>query len=421
MNKQVIDFRASKGITVAQSNEHQRNRSEKAAKEASRTGNYDPTREHLNFEVTRGGKIQAVDKSNSIPQRMAESLARRGIRDPNEGLAEPRFRTVVNFILGGSRERMNEMAFGSQLVDFSKCADNSHISRHEDIEKWAQDMYRFFAERYGEENIIGCYVHLDELNAHIHLTLLPIDEDNKFAFKKIFAGKDKFEFRQKTQELHDALAEVNAKWGLARGSDIHETGARHRTTEEYRRELNDACREMERMCFSLEEEISNLQSMYFMLTRELSKADRRVKGLKTMIDNLTSLKQRLEQELAALLESKATTLAEQERKEKSLQNIRRELASIKKQLDDKSMKLTDADAKLDAVKAELKSITDKRDNLRLQVNGYKDTVRSHDIAQMGNVLADVLVNESREILPKLSIPDLKLFDGTLLNEMAERG
>ena len=38
--------------------------------------------------------------------------------DPYEGLAEPRFRTVVNFIFGGSTERMRELAFGNQKVDF---------------------------------------------------------------------------------------------------------------------------------------------------------------------------------------------------------------------------------------------------------------------------------------------------------------
>ena len=49
--KQVLDVQVSKGITTAQSNEHLRNRSEKAAEYAMKKGNYDPTREHLNFEI----------------------------------------------------------------------------------------------------------------------------------------------------------------------------------------------------------------------------------------------------------------------------------------------------------------------------------------------------------------------------------
>ena len=124
--KQVLDVHVSKGITVAQSNEHMRNWTEKGWKRATDLGNYDTTREHLNFEVVSGGKIRPIDKGRSIPERMAELLHKRGIKDPNEGLEEPRFRTVVNIIFGGSRTRMQELAFGKQsdqLEDFGKKLD----------------------------------------------------------------------------------------------------------------------------------------------------------------------------------------------------------------------------------------------------------------------------------------------------------
>ena len=81
--KQVIDFRPSKGITTSTSNEIQRKRSDKAKAYAESIGNYDPTREHLNFEIVKGGKIQPVDKTRSIPFRMKENLRARGIIDPN--------------------------------------------------------------------------------------------------------------------------------------------------------------------------------------------------------------------------------------------------------------------------------------------------------------------------------------------------
>ena len=166
--KQVLDVHVSKGITVAQSNEHMRNWTEKGWKRATDLGNYDPTREHLNFEVVSGGKIRPIDKGRSIPERMAELLHKRGIKDPNEGLEEPRFRTVVNIIFGGSRTRMQELAFGKQEVDFEKGADNRHIKRKSEIERWAKDVYSFVCGRYGEQNIAAFIVHLDELNPHVH-------------------------------------------------------------------------------------------------------------------------------------------------------------------------------------------------------------------------------------------------------------
>ena len=99
------------------------------------------------------------------------------------GLEEPKYRTVVNFIFGGSRERMRELAFGNQQIDFEQGAENSNAYREKDIEEWAKDVYKFVADRYGEENIAAFIVHLDELNPHIHCTLLPI-ESERFAYKK---------------------------------------------------------------------------------------------------------------------------------------------------------------------------------------------------------------------------------------------
>ena len=129
--KQVLDVRVSKGFTAAQGNEHLRNRSKEAEKYAMSMGNYDPTRKHLNFEIAPGGKVRPIDTSRNIPERIADILSRRGIKDPNEGLIEPKYRTVVNIIFGGSRERMHELAFGTQKVVFAKYADMSliHILR----------------------------------------------------------------------------------------------------------------------------------------------------------------------------------------------------------------------------------------------------------------------------------------------------
>ena len=44
------------------------------------------------------------------------------------------------------------------------------------------------------------------------------------------------------RELHNQLAEVNERYGLERGDDITITGAKHKSTETYRRELADECR-----------------------------------------------------------------------------------------------------------------------------------------------------------------------------------
>lgn len=65
--KQVLDMQVSKGITAAQSNEHLRDRSERAEKYAMNKGNYDPTRKHLNFEIAPGGKVRPMTRAATFP------------------------------------------------------------------------------------------------------------------------------------------------------------------------------------------------------------------------------------------------------------------------------------------------------------------------------------------------------------------
>ena len=64
---------------------------------------------------------------------------------------------------------MNELAFGNQTLSLDKGADNSHLTRNNDIEEWAKDVYAFVAHRFGEENIVSFYVHLDVFTHIVHL------------------------------------------------------------------------------------------------------------------------------------------------------------------------------------------------------------------------------------------------------------
>ena len=288
MAKQVIDIMPTKGMTAAQSNEHLRKYSE-GAYQNMRSNNFDPTRAHLGFEVTKGGKIVPIDVNRSIPERMKENLAARGIKDPNEDLSEPKFRTIANIILGGSREQMRRLAFGNQDVNFNIGADNSHIIRGKGIEEWAKDTYDFIARKFGEENILAFVVHLDETNPQVHCTVMPINEKNKFSWNQILGGKREAG-KKKFQELHDEFAEVNKKYGLDRGDNIHETGAKHRTTEEYKQWLWGECNR-------LEKEADGKRMVICMLDEEISRAEIKIKGLTTMINNLNEKKNNLLKEV----------------------------------------------------------------------------------------------------------------------------
>ena len=47
-----------------------------------------------------------------------------------------------------------------------------------------KSVYDFLSQRYGVENVISCYVHLDEATPHIHFAFLPVSKTVKMEFDK---------------------------------------------------------------------------------------------------------------------------------------------------------------------------------------------------------------------------------------------
>ena len=350
--KNVIDMRPGKGFTTSQSNEHLRRLADReAAKKAQ--WNYDPSREHLNFEIGRGGVVKEVDKSKSIHQRIEENLKARGIKDPNiplitQGL-DPKYRTVANFILGGNREVMRNLAFGNQKVDWEHGADNTELKRMPDIEAWAKDAYAFMCKKFGEQNIAAFVVHLDEANPHVHCTVLPISENNRISFKKVFLkGNDNKDALSKYMEnLHTEYAEeVGLKYGMERGDSIKETGAVHRTTEEYRRKLWKDAQEKEEEVRENTKSISNQRGIIASLNREIKHSAARLKALATMIKNLETHKADLEQEIKKLNRDLAAGKISKEEADRKLSQINADIKKTEEKILDKTDKLKIAESKL---------------------------------------------------------------------------
>lgn len=411
--KQVMDIKTSKGVGNS-SNEQLRNWTEGGWQQAQKEGNYDRSRERLNFEVVCGGVIRAVNKGYTLADRMADNLQARGIKDPNEGLEQPRFRTIVNFIFGGSRDRMRELAFGDQEVNFDNKGENWSVERRPEIEEWAKDIYGFVANKWGEQNIVSFIVHLDEKNPHVHCSLMPLDKDNKFAFKRLFAGGNIIEFKQRSLELHNELAKVNEKWGLSRGSNIAETGSRHRSTEEYRRWLNTECT-------SLEEQIANQQHALSDLRVEIAIAEKKQKSFRTMIANLHKEKEDLLKRLSDLKEQMQHGESDKNELAKQIKVLSEKLEKTDAKLADKEHKLSDTEQQLATLHADMKEISESAADMAEKAR-TSHLEWAHNMAYHMNT--EILENVVKEFMSRMRAltPEQRcLFDGTLLEELASHG
>ena len=254
---------------------------------------------------------------------------------------------------------------------------------------------------------------MDELNPHAHCTLLPIQE-NKFAYKQIFAGKDKYEFSARMKQLHSDFAEVNKRWGMSRGTSVSESGARHRTTEEYRRHLSEECT-------SIEEQLGQHQKALSDLKVEIQLAERRVKGLNSMVENLRKAKAEKERQIAALEATMKSHMGDSMSISAEKANLEKELASIQEKLADKQEKLKVADRQLSVLKEDMDTISERTEELKAEAYRYSHEIHSKVDVLLKDVMLETLVSEHSERLAEIGTSEQSIFDGSLLQSLTEQG
>ena len=113
---------------------------------------------------------------------------------------------MCSFVVGSDREFFDRLSPQEQWQFFAECT-------------------RFFAERYGEGNIISTVVHMDETTPHLHLNLIPIAGGR-------LCAKNLFDRKALTALQTDLYREVGAKWSLQRGKEGSQ--AKHLDTAEFK-------------------------------------------------------------------------------------------------------------------------------------------------------------------------------------------
>ena len=316
--KQAMHVEAGKSFGTSEANENERHLNDDKIdrKNQDPTNHYDKTRMKLNFEIGPDGKVHPLGyQEKSLEVRLQERLAELGWK-PFKPDSKIQPNCCAKFVFGGNHDRTFEMAFGTQAVNLDKDADNGHLQRCPEIEQWAKDVYDWCARRYGQENIIGFQVHLDESSPHIHALIVPVGQRAKSGRECVMwsakFGKTRYEYGQILREMHTSLyEEVGSKYGLGRGDSIVGRNVQHLHKRDYIRKL----------------------------AKEAKQAEKAVKGLQTMIRKLEremlAGRNRLKEIDEALASGKITL----DRYEAQKADIQKLITEYQEKLEDKSNKL----------------------------------------------------------------------------------
>ena len=316
--KQAMHVGAGKSFGTAEANENERrwNDDKIDRKNQDPTNHYDRTRMKLNFEIGPDGKIHPLGyQEKSLEVRLQERLDELGWK-PFKADSKIQPNCCAKFVFGGNHDRTLEMAFGNQSVNLEKGADNSHLHRCEEIENWAKDVYDWCVQIYGQENIVGFQVHLDESSPHIHALVVPVGIRPKSGRKCVMwsakFGKDRYEYGQILKEMHTFLYEdVGSKYGLERGDSIEERNVHHLHKRDYIRKLTKEAKQAEKAVKGLQSMMRNLESKIFSYRLQLEETEKELASGKITLDRYEAQKadiQKLIAEYQTKLEDKTDKL-----------------------------------------------------------------------------------------------------------------
>ena len=334
--KQAMHVEAGKSFGTAEANENERhwNDDKIDRKNQDPTNHYDKTRMKLNFEIGLDGKVHPLGyQEKSLEVRLQERLTELGWK-PFKLDSKIQPNCCAKFIFGGNHDRTLEMAFGPQTVNLDKGADNSHLQRCPEIEQWAKDVYDWCAKRYGQGNIIGFQVHLDESSPHIHALIVPVGQRTKSGRECVMwsakFGKSRYGYGHILREMHTSLyEEVGSKYGLERGDSIEGRNVSHLSKRDYIRKLSKDAKQAEKAVKGLQSMIRHLESKILSYNQQLEKAEQELASGKITLDRYESQKtdiQKLIAEYQNKLEEKAGKL---HAKEQELEQLTKDAAKAR--------------------------------------------------------------------------------------------
>ena len=334
--KQAMHVEAGKSFGTAEANENERhwNDDKIDRKNQDPTNHYDKTRMKLNFEIGPDGKVHPLGyQEKSLEVRLQERLTELGWK-PFKSDSKIQPNCCAKFIFGGNHDRTLEMAFGTQTVNLDKGADNSHLQRCPEIEQWAKDVYDWCAKRYGQKNIIGFQVHLDESSPHIHALIVPVGQRAKSGRECVMwsakFGKSRYEYGHILREMHTSLyEEVGSKYGLERGDSIEGRNVSHLSKRDYIRKLSKDAKQAEKAVKGLQTMIRKLEREMLADRNRLKEIDEALASGKITLDRYEAQKadiQKLITEYQEKLEDKSNKL---HAKEHELEQLTKDAAKAR--------------------------------------------------------------------------------------------
>ena len=230
------------------------------------------------------------------------------------------------------------------------------------LDDWAESSVRWAKETFGEENVVGAHLHMDEQTPHLHVTVVPIvtTERKKKASeakaRKRYRTKsgnaprlsaDSIMTRENLTHFQDTYAEAMERFGLERG--IRGSEARHVDQHEYYRQCQIKKKDLEQDVAILATEKEQLGTENLSLEKRKAELERGNRWIEKTIVESKAANAKIAKETSDL-EKRKTELEESN---SSLAATNSTLSNERKQLEADKKKVANEIADIEADKSKL--------------------------------------------------------------------
>lgn len=230
------------------------------------------------------------------------------------------------------------------------------------LNDWAESSVRWAKETFGEENVVGAHLHMDEQTPHLHVTVVPIVTTERK--KKASESNAKKRYRTKPKDgprlsandimtrenlirFQDTYAEAMERFGLERG--IRGSEARHVDQHEYYRQCQIKKKDLEQDVATLTTEKEQLDTETRSLEKRKTELERGNRWIEKTIVESKAANAKIVKENSDL-EKRKTELEESN---SSLAATNTTLSNEKKQLEADKKKVAKEIADIEADKSKL--------------------------------------------------------------------
>ena len=189
----------------------------------------------------------------------------------------------------------------------------------------------FLIDRVGRENIISAVVHMDEKTPHLHLTFVPLTEDNRLCAKEIIGNR-----KNLTKWQDDFFAYMVEKYpDLERGESASKTGRKHIPTRLFKQavSLSKEARQIEKVLdeigtFNSGKKKAEALALLKKWFPQMENFSGQLKKYQVTIDDLLAENTKLEERAKASEKGKMSNTIERAKLESELNELQRVIDRI---------------------------------------------------------------------------------------------